>query len=590
MKLKITSFLLWPIIAIVLFSYSNLIGQDFSIKSFVNDNQIQSTEYVKYTVETNKKVNVNPPNLTDFTIVQGPYSSSSSSVSIINGTIDRNETYTLTYLLAPNKSGELLIPPSTATYKGKGYQTKSIKINVGKSSSNGSTQNSSTQNVKNSNLFAKIKLSKSYSYMGENILVTYKIYTRYSRMQIIDYDFPMTNGFWTEEIKAGTNGWPQKQEVLNGLPYNVITLKKEIISPQKTGELIIPPIEIKALLNQDFFNRGYEKTFKSNSAKIKVKPFPKGAPQSFSDQVGKKYKLKVNYSTKQLKVDDPLDITVEISGNGNLKQLKIPQINYPTDFEVFPEENKEKIKVSTAGISGKKIKQQLLIPRHHGDFEIPEIEFTYFDLNSKSYKTLKHPAFQLKVEKSDGNSAALTNIRLNNQEDVVLLNDNIRHIESNSSFNRNSKPLFGTGKYWAMMGSPLILFLLLLLFTNYQSKNENHLGKARKKAKKELAKKFVKAQELLSSTKTDEFYQNIYSAWIAYLSIEFDIPISSLNKVTIIEACNKHQINEETTTILTRILEECELARYAPIPSENAHKTLSDSKSIITKIEQHAKA
>ena len=176
MTSRITTYLLIILSGFIL-TNTDLLAQDFSMKSFVNDNQIKSTEYVKYTVETNKKVTVNPPNLTDFTIVQGPYSSSSSSVSIINGKIDRTETYTLTYLLAPNKSGELLIPPSTTTFKGKGYQTKSIKINVGSISKNGNTSNSTNQNVQNSNLFAKINLSKSSTYMGENILVTYKIYT-----------------------------------------------------------------------------------------------------------------------------------------------------------------------------------------------------------------------------------------------------------------------------------------------------------------------------------------------------------------------------------------------------------------------------
>ena len=586
---RLKSFIFY-ITSLIFLSNSVILGQNFSIKSFVNDNQIQSSEYIKYTIETNKKVNVNTPELSDFSIVQGPYSSSSSSVSIVNGKIDRSETYTITYLLAPNKSGELVIPPSSADFDGKEYETQPIQISVGKSTTNNKANRSSTTNSKNSNLFAKINLSKSTALMGENILVTYKIYTRYSRMQIIDYDFPMTNGFWTEEIKAGANGWPQKQEVINGMPYNVITLKKEIISPQKTGSLIIPPIEIKALLNQDFFNRGYEKTFKSNSVKIKVKPFPKGAPSSFSDQVGKQYKLKVNYSTNILKVDDPLDVTIEVSGNGNLKQLKLPSVKYPSDFEIFPEENNEKIKVSSNGISGKKIKQQLLIPRHHGEFEIPEIQFTYFDLNTKSYKTLKHPAFTLNVEKSDGTTAALSNIRMNNQEDVVLLNENIRHIHSNSQFSRYNELLFGTSKFYILLSSPLLGFLLLLLFLNYRSKNEDPSLQAKKKAKKDLEKNIENAQELLSSNKTDEFYQKIYGAWIEYLSIKFDLTIASLNKQTIENTLEKFAIPNDIISILTKILEECELAQYAPIPTENAQKTLLESKTVINDIEEYAKA
>ena len=207
--------------------------------------------------------------------------------------MNKTQSYTITYLLSPKKSGKLIIPPASANYNGTNYKSKSITINVGNSNQKNSSNSNTNTNepVKNNNLFAKINVSKSSTYMGENILVTYKIYTRYNRMQIIDLDFPMTNGFWNEEIKASANGWPQRQEVLNGLTYIVLTLKKEIISPQKTGTLIIPPIETKVLINQDFFNRGTEKSFKSNSVKINVKPFPKGAPKNFNDQVGKNLSL-----------------------------------------------------------------------------------------------------------------------------------------------------------------------------------------------------------------------------------------------------------------------------------------------------------
>jgi hypothetical protein len=569
----------------------NLISQDFNIKAFVNDNQIQNNEYLKYTIETTEKVKITAPSLTDFNTVQGPYSSSSSSVSIVNGKMNKTQSYTITYLLSPKKSGKLIIPPASANYNGTNYKSKSITINVGNSNQKNSSNSNTKTNkpVKNNNLFAKINVSKSSTYMGENILVTYKIYTRYNRMQIIDLDFPMTNGFWNEEIKASANGWPQRQEVLNGLTYIVLTLKKEIISPQKTGTLIIPPIETKVLINQDFFNRGTEKSFKSNSVKINVKPFPKGAPKNFNDQVGKNYKLNVNYSVSELKVDQPLDIKIQISGNGNLKQLKLPEINYPTDFEIFPVENKEQIKVSTSGISGKKIQQQLLIPRHHGDFTMPEIEFTYFDLNSKKYKTLRAPAKTITVQKSDGKNSASSSRRQSNQEEVVLINENIRHIEENTILNLNTSPLFGTSKYWLMLASPACMFLLLFLFINKRKKNIDPELMARKKAGKQLEKKLDLAAVALNENHTDEFYQLLYSAWLDYLSIKFKLPISNLNKETIVEACSVNKIPEEISKMLTKILEECESARYAPVSNEDSHKTLKESKSIITKIEAHAK-
>lgn len=565
----------------------NVISQGFNIKAFVSDNQIKNNDYFKYTIETNKKVNINTPILTDFNIVQGPYSSSSSSVSITNGKINKLETYSLTYLLSPNKSGKLTISPATATYNGKDYKSNSIEISVGASKQNNSSAN--IKPTKNTNLFARINMSKKNTYMGENILVTYKIYTRYNRLQIIDLDYPMTNGFWNEEIKTPGNGWPQKQEVINGLTYIVLTLKKEIISPQKTGELTIPPIETKVLINQDFFNRGTEKTIRSNRVKINVKPFPKGAPKNFNDQVGKNYKLNVKYSVTELKVDEPLDVTIEISGNGNLKQLQIPEISYPSDFEVFPSENKEQIKVSNNGISGKKILQKLLIPRHHGDFKLPKIEFTYFDLSTKKYKTLKNPAKIIKVQKSDGTNLATQSVRQNNQEEVVLINNNIRHIEGNSKLSLNEVPLFGTFRYWLLMASPALTFSLLFLFVNYRKRNSNPELVARKKAGKQLEKRFEIAEKVLNENKTDEFYQELYSAWLNYLSLKFKLPVSNLNKESIMNAFKDSNVPENIIKKTNQILEECESARYAPISNEDSNKTLKESKNIINEIEAYAK-
>ena len=565
----------------------NVVSQGFNIKTFVSDNQIKNNEYVKFTIESNKKVKINSPNLNDFNIVQGPYSSSSSSVSITNGKINKIETYSITYLLSPNKSGKLTISPATASYNGKDYKSNSIEITVGTSKQNNSSTN--RKPTKNTNLFAKINLSKKNTYMGENILVTYKIYTRYNRLQIIDLDYPMTNGFWNEEIKTPGNGWPQKQEVINGLPYIVLTLKKEIISPQKTGELTIPPIETKVLINQDFFNRGTEKTIRSNSVKINVKPFPNGAPENFNDQIGKNYKLNVKYSVNELKVDEPLDVTIEISGNGNLKQLQLPEIVYPSDFEVFPSENKELIKITTKGVSGKKILQQLLIPRHHGDFTIPEIEFTYFDLSTKNYKTLKKPAKTIKVQKSDGGNSTISSVRQNNQEEVVLINNNIRHIESNSKLSLNEQPLFGTYSYWLLLASPALVFSLLFLYVNYRKQNSNPELIARKKAGKQLEKRFEVAEKVLNENKTDEFYQELYSAWLNYLSLKFKIPISNLNKESIINAFKESKVPENIIKKINQILEECESAKYAPLSNEDSNKTLKESKSIINEIEAYAK-
>ena len=234
--------------------------------------------------------------------------------------------------------------------------------------------------------------------------MNYKIYQssyHIRNLEITDYELPMSNDFWTELIEPKNKQWKEGQEIINGISFRVFTLKKEIVSPQKSGKLIIPGFEVSTVINRDFFNRGTSKIIKSNNLVLKVKKLPTNSPLSFNGQVGSNYKMSVKISKEELNVDEALDFEIKISGNGNLKQLKFPKINFPKDLEKYPEEIKSKIQSSENGISGRKKLHQLLIPRFHGDYEIPKFEFCYFDVNSKKYKTLSHPSLKIKVNKDN---------------------------------------------------------------------------------------------------------------------------------------------------------------------------------------------
>ena len=173
--------------------------------------------------------------------------------------------------------------------------------------------------------------------------------------------------------------------------------------------------------------------------------------------------MNVKFSKEELNVDEAFDFEINISGNGNLKQIKLPKINFPKDLEKYPEGIKSKIKLSENGISGKKILKQLLIPRFHGNYEIPPIEFCYFDVNKKKYQTLSHPGFKIKVNKGANQNLNNSNndiriIQTNEQEDVEIISDNIHHIRNKTKLYDYSNPIFGTKLYWIIISSiPILL-------------------------------------------------------------------------------------------------------------------------------------
>lgn len=488
------------------------------------------------------------------------------------------------FILQAKKKGSFKIQPLTFTINGDNITSGIFTINVGKGNPNAKIQTSDP------NLFARIEVNKRSLYKGEAASVSYKVYTRYNGFNIEDYDMPMSNGFWKEEVKSGKNGWPQTTATVNGQNYYVLTLKKEIIVPQKSGELKLEPFEIKAQIGRSFFSPGTVKDLKSNSPTIKVKSLPTPKPSDFSDQVGNNYKIDINYSTSNLKTNDPLDIKVTISGKGNLKQLSTPQLNLPPDFEVFDPEIKDNVKVSSSGISGKKTFNFLAIPRHRGDYNIPEFTFTYFDVNSKKYKTLKAAGKTIKVAKGDNETESNTLSVNNNQQNVEILNSGIRHIKDDTTLYANKDSFYGTFLYWTLIILPFLIVISYYSFIVIKRNTQSDESSIRvKNANKNANNQFKKASLLLGENKHLEFYEETYKALTNYCSHKLSISKANLNKEFITETLESKQVSSSTIKSLIELLNECEMARFSPLTNEGAEKTLNNAISIVNQIEQDVK-
>ncbi len=572
--------------------FTNFQAQDFVFKAYVDQNNISTDDYIRFTVESSERVRLDNLQFQNFSIRQGPFTSSSSQTTIINGKFESKNEYKSTFVLAPKKPGKLVIAAIKVSYNGKDYNTEKIIVNVGQGQKNNSSNANKGSN--NSKLFAKISCSKTNPYIGENILVNYKIYQssyHIRNLEITDYDLPMSNDFWTELLEPKNKQWKEGQEIINGIAFRVFTLKKEIISPQKSGKLTIPSFEVSTVINRDFFNRGVSKIIKSNSPVLRVKKLPENAPRSFNGQVGSNYKMKVNISKNELEVDQALDFEIKISGNGNLKQLKFPNIDFPKDLEKYPEEIKSRIQLSENGISGRKTLNQLLIPRFHGDYEIPSFDFCYFDVRSKKYITLSHPLSTIKVNKSK--SSSTSNFEANSsgkikpvdQEDVELMNENIHHIRTKTKLYDFSNPIFGTTFYWSVMGSFPITLLLLILFLNNKDRFLNKEKVLMKKTIKQVQKGFKDIKQSYSSMDKNDFFKDVYKLWNVYLLNKYEIKLSNLNREKIKEILIESNVQIENVEAMVKILSVCEMAQYSPLSNEDAEKTLEDCEDLIKKLE-----
>ena len=218
---------IFNILLIFIFSYNN--AQNFIFKAYVDQNNISTDDYIRFTIESSERVQLNNLQFNDFIIKQGPYTSSSSQTTIINGKFESKNEFKSTFIIAPKKSGRLVIESIKVNFEGKDYQTNRININVSKGQIKNSTSRQKNSS-NNSKLFAKITCSNFNPFIGESLIIKYKIYQssyHIRNLEITDYDLPMINDFWTELIEPKNKQWKEEQEIINGISYRVYTLKKD---------------------------------------------------------------------------------------------------------------------------------------------------------------------------------------------------------------------------------------------------------------------------------------------------------------------------------------------------------------------------
>ena len=343
-----------------------------------------------------------------------------------------------------------------------------------------------------------------------------------------------------------------------------------------------------------FFNGGnYVKITKNivtPKLTINVKELPAGKPANFSGGVGE-FTLSSSINTQELKTNDAVTIKLVISGTGNMKLINTPEVGFPQDFEIYDPKVENKFNLTRNGLSGNKVIEYLAIPRHAGVYTIPPIEFSYFDLKSQSYKTLKTDAYTLNVAKGEGNSDQVV-ANFTSKEDLKVLGQDIRYIKTGDThLTKKDDYFFGSISYYLWYIIPLGLFIAFLAINRKQAMENANVAKVRtKKANKVATKRMKNAGKLLAEKKSEAFYDEVLKALWGYISDKLSMPVSQLSKDNIEEKLQKHQVNEELIKEFINNLNECEFARYAPgNQDEKMDKIYTSAIDVISKMENSIK-
>ena len=539
-----------------------------------------------------------------FEVLMGPSRSSQSSFQIINGHTTQSSSITFTYIVVAVKNGTFTIPAAHATAEGNSISSNSLKINVSgqaQSGQGGSQRQQQAQPqmraagspISGSDLFIKVSANKKRVYEQEPILLTYKVYTLVDLTQL-EGKMPELNGFHTQEVPL-----PQQKsfkiETVNGRPYRTVTWSQYVMFPQITGKLKIPGITFNGIVVQQnravdpfeaFFNGGsgyveVKKQIQAPGIEIQVDPLPQ-RPANFSGGVGS-FNISAQLDNNEVKANEAVKLRVIVSGVGNLKLIKQPIVEFPKDFDRYDAKVTDKSKLTTNGVEGSMIYDFLAVPRHQGTYEIPPVEYTYFDTHANTYKTVKTEAFKLHVAKGDGTNTVVFSA----QEDVRQLNSDIRYIKTGDTRQHAvGDYFFGSTAYWVALAVLLLSFIsLFIIFRHRAIENANIVKQRASKANKVAVKRLKQADKLMKAGKENAFYDEVLRALWGYVGDKLNMPVEKLSRENISQQLEAHQVSTETIQQFIGALDACEYARYAPGDATgNMNKVYEAAKGAITQI------
>ena len=557
---------------------------------------------------------VNTQNVSDFRagsipneleVLIGPNRSMQSSYQMINGHTSSSSSITYTYIVCASKNGTYTISPAHIVVDGKTISSNSLTIKVSGSAQSNSGSSRQHRNeeeeirdagsqISGSDLFIKVSANKKRVHEQEPILLTYKVYTLVG-LTSLRGDMPDLKSFYTQEVDL-----PQQKsfsvETLNGRTYKTTTWSQYVMFPQTTGKLEIPSITFEGIVVQQnrnidpfeaFFNGGsgyveVKKKIQAPGIEIQVDPLPE-RPANFSGGVGK-FNVSAQLDKTETKANDPISMRIIVSGTGNLKLIKQPVVNLPKDFDKYEPKVTDKSKLTTNGIEGSMVYDLLIVPRHQGKYEIPPVEFTYFDTAENAYKTVKSESFTLDVAKGSGAGA----VNDFSGQDLQELNKDIRYIKTGSTNQHSLNDFFfGSSAYWISLCLLAMVFVSLFVIFRQRAIDNANVTKARgKKANKVATKRLKKASRLMADNKPGEFYDEVLRALWGYVGDKMNIPVEQLSHDNISMRLAEHNVDETVISQFIGALDECEFERYAPgDPKGNMNKVYEKAMTAIEKIE-----
>ena len=498
----------------------------------------------------------------------------SSQSTIVNGNFSHTTSVTYTMTLKAEKEGDFKFGPVTVD----GIKSNIVSYSIGKedisqpqasgqsSSSNNNTQNGPVFIGKGDDkLFLRASVSKTTAYEQEALLYTIKLYSSYANVKYAGAtSAPTFDGFVVEDFKLNTI--QMDYETYNGKTYATAEIARYIIFPQVTGNLKVLGNTYTISVNAHEYyrdpdwgtmtiNRPVSLNVKPNDLVVNVQPLPAPKPANFSGGVGE-FNITSSMPNTNLRTNQAASIVYTVSGTGNLRYIKLPDLNncFPQQLEVYSPETSENVSVTNTNTTGSIKLDYSFMPLEVGEYDISQIELVYFNPNTSKYETKRANGYHVSVSKGEASANS-------QKKDRLVFNADLEDIRVNKSSNRL---IVDSLSYWLWYIVPIFLLIIaIIIYRRYQNDLANIDLLKSKKANKVARKRLKKAEICLKNNDGDKFYDEILSAMWGYIGDKLRMPISDLNRENVRQKLGDAGVNSEDLDNLISLIDECEFAKYS---------------------------
>ena len=580
------------IVTILLFT-SQVFFAQIELTTSVSKNKLGVNQRFKIVFTVNKQGadNFKAPPFTNFKVVGGP--SSSVNQSWINGKASYAQSYI--YILEPKKEGEFLIAPAEIEYNDQIIKSNAVKITVVDAVEIPKDPNN-PEFIAQQNIHLVAEVSNLNPYVGEGIYVVYKLFVS-ENISVNDWrvsESPQYNGFWNQDIEVKDIN--VKKGKYNGEDYRYIVLKRAVLIPQRDGKLKIEPIKMDFSVGiptgrGDFFGNMITKNINYATASairsVNVKQLPEqNKPLDFAGAVGD-FDFEINANKNVLKANDAAQLTVKVSGKGNLKLFEIPKIVTPAELEVYTPEHKEQVTTSLIGLRGTISDIYTVVPQYKGKYKIPEVAFSYFNPTEEKYITITAPATIVDVtEGKELPSVANNNAAITSKQNVVVTGNNFRFIALDADLQPKIKSEFlNSNLFYLLLFLPFLAIPIAIIIGKKRAQRAGDVfGNKIRKADR-LAKKYLsEAKKQLGNQ--EAFYIALEKALHNFLKAKLQVETSEISKERISEILTQKSVDAATIKQFVEVLNDCDFARYTPTTNVMMEQEFEKAKEVITNIDK----